>query len=286
MAVPGIREDMIGATPYLEVTVAGLAQGAVLGLLALGLVLIYRTTGVLNFGHWAIGLMGITVYSLLTGAGLPTSLAVLIAIATSVATGVLSYRLVFRWVPRGGQIIVILIAFGVAQLFSSVSALALGFKSLTTLPGWIPAHTYHIGGATVYLWEVVTALVAIGLGIGFLIWFRTSRTGRALRAVAQNREAALLAGIDDVKYSSIAWGIGAALAALSLLLLLPHRANNQGLITTVDLTPIGTILVPAFGAALVGGLVNMPAALAGGCLFGLAQNLAVASPALSQLKDT
>src|SRR6266480_2084471 len=134
MAVPGVREDMIGATPYLEVTVAGLAQGAVLGLLALGLVLIYRTTGVLNFGHWAIGLMGITVYSIITGFGVPVLIALVVSIAASVVTGVLAYRLVFRWVPRARQIIVILITFGVAQLFSSIAQLALGFKSLVTVP--------------------------------------------------------------------------------------------------------------------------------------------------------
>jgi branched-chain amino acid transport system permease protein len=97
----------------------------------------------------------------------------------------------------------------------------------------------------------------------------------------------MLAGIDDVRYSSIAWAIGAALAALALLLQLPHRAGNQGLINTFDLTPLGTILVPAFGAALVGGLVNMPAALAGGFVFGLAQNLLVLAPKpWSNLTDT
>src|SRR5437763_8873850 len=275
---------MIATQPYLEVTVAGLAAGAVFGLLALGLVLIYRTTGVLNFGHWAIGLMGITMYSLLTGAGAPVGIAALVAIVVSILVGILSYRFVFRWVPRTSQIIVILIAFGVAQLFSSISALALGFKTFTTLPGWIPAHTFHMGGATIYLYELVTFVVAIGLGVGFLIWFRTSRTGRALRAVAQNREAALLAGIDDVKYSTIAWAIGAALAAIAILLIIPHKATAtgggyQGYINTFDLTPLGVLLIPAFGAALVGGLVNMPAALAGGFLFGLAQNLRVLAPA-------
>jgi len=278
---------MIASQPYLEVSVAGLSQGAVYGMLALGLVLIYRTTGVLNFGHWAIGLMGITVYALLAGTGVPVLIAVLIAIIASVLTGVLCYRFVFRYVPRHSQILVILVAFGVAQLFSSIAALALGFKSTTTLPGWIPGDTFHIGGASIYLHDVVTALLAIGLAGGFLVWFRTSRTGRALRAVAQNREAAMLAGIDDVKYSSIAWAIGAALAALALLLLLPHRANSQGLVTTVDLTPIGTILVPAFGAALVGGLVSMPAALGGGFIFGLAQNILVIAPApLNGLADS
>ena len=277
---------MIASQPYLEITVAGLSQGAVFGLLALGLVLIYRTTGVLNFGHWAIGLMGITVYALLTGAGIPAGVAVLIAIATSIVTGVLAYRFVFRRVPRHSQLIMILIAFGVAQLFSSVAALALGFKNTTTVPGWIPAHVYHLAGATIYLKDIVIAVVAITLSVGFLIWFRASRTGRALRAVAQNREAALLAGIDDVKYSTIAWAIGAALAALALLMLLPHRANNNGTILTTDLTPTGVILVPAFGAALVGGLVNMPAALAGGFVFGLAQNVTVLYPAVSGLRNT
>jgi branched-chain amino acid transport system permease protein len=279
---------MIATTPWLELTVAGLSQGAVFGLLALGLVLIYRTTGVLNFGHWAIGLMAITIYALISGTGIPALVAVPISVTASILTGIIAYRFVFRWIPRSNQIIMILIAFGVAQLFSSVAQFALGFKNFTTLPGWIPGHTYHVGTAAIYLKDIVTFLVAVGLGLGFLVWFRASRTGRALRAVAQNREAALLAGIDDVKYSSIAWAIGAALAALSLLLLLPHRAVGKGLITTIDLTPFGTttILVAAFGAALVGGLVNMPAALAGGFVFGLAQSYVVLSPALSNLQET
>jgi branched-chain amino acid transport system permease protein len=283
---------MIATLPYLEVTVAGLAAGAVFGLLALGLVLIYRTTGVLNFGHWAVGLMGITIYELITSGGLvPVGVAVPVAIATSMLTGVLAYRFIFRWVPRTSQIIVILITFGVAQLFSSLAQLALGFKNLVTMPGWLPAFNVHLGTATLQSRDIITFLVAVGLGLGFLVWFRISRTGRALRAVAQNREAAMLAGIDDVRYSSIAWGIGAALAAIAILLQLANKAQHgssyQGFINTFDLTPLGTILVPAFGAALVGGLVNMPAALAGGFLFGLAQNLLVLAPKpWSNLTDT
>src|SRR5207237_4842890 len=101
---------MIGTTPYLEVTVAGLSQGAVFGLLALGLVLIYRTTGVLNFGHWAIGLMGITVYIGLTSVGIPVIIAVLISVAGCALVGVLAYRVVFRRFPRSSRLRVILMA--------------------------------------------------------------------------------------------------------------------------------------------------------------------------------
>src|SRR2546427_8084354 len=138
---------MIATQPYLEVTTAGLAAGAVFGLLALGLVLIYRTTGVLNFGHWAIGLMGITVYFLLTNIGVPVGIAAVLAIATSVLTGVLAYRLVFRWVPRTSQIIVLLITIGVAQLFSSLAQLALRFKNMEWMSGFRPAFNIHFCAA-------------------------------------------------------------------------------------------------------------------------------------------
>src|SRR5207302_8137690 len=62
LALPGVREDMIAAHPVIEVTAFGLASGATFGLLALGLVLIYRTTGAMNFSHWAIGLLAVIAY--------------------------------------------------------------------------------------------------------------------------------------------------------------------------------------------------------------------------------
>jgi branched-chain amino acid transport system permease protein len=267
------------AAPVAEVTAFGLASGAVFGLLALGLVLIYRTTGVMNFGHWGIGLLGLVTYGLVTGAGVPPLLGVLLAIPVSVAAGVAAYLLVFRRVGRANQIVVILIAVGVAQLYASFGAMALGFREFTQLRGWLPVRDMSLFGVTVRSSEMITLGVALAVAFGFLVWFKWSRTGRALRAVAQNREAAMLAGIDDVRYSSIAWGIGSALAALALLLVLPHLAGERGgLITTFDLTPLGTLLIPAFGAALVGGLVHLPMALVGGFIFGLARELLILAP--------
>lgn len=265
--------------PLVEVTVFGLSSGAVFGLLALGLVLIYRTTGVLNFAHWAIGLLAVVAYIGLRAAGLPGIVAVVAAIALSVAGGVVAYRLVFRHVSRTNQVIVILIAVGVAQLYSSLAAFALGFEALSRLEPWLPVTDLHLGSAVVRTNEVITAVVAIGVAFGFLVWFRASMTGRALRAVAQNAEAAALAGIDDVKYSQIAWGIGSALSALALLMVLPHQIGEQGgILTPFDMSPLGTLLIPAFGAALVGGLVHLPLALTGGFVFGLARELLILAP--------
>lgn len=269
----------LAAQPFVEVTAFGLSAGAVFGLLAIGLVLIYRTTGVMNFAHWAIGMLAVVAYTLLTGAGVPTYVAVVIAVAFGVASGVAAYRLVFQRVSRANQIVVILIAVGIAQLYSSLGAMVLGFQQFTRLRGWLPTNDFRIAGVTVRSTELITLAVAIGVAFGFLLWFRLTRTGRALRAVAQNREAAALAGIDPVRYSSIAWAIGSALAALALLLVLPHVAGEGGgLITTFDLTPLGTLLIPAFGAALVGGLVHLPMALVGGFIFGLARELIILAP--------
>ena len=267
------------SAPVVEVTVFGLSAGAVFGLLALGLVLIYRTTGVLNFAHWAMGLLSIVAYALLTRTGMPTPVAALLSMSVSIAAGVGAYRLVFRRLGRGNPIIVILISIGIAGLLSALSQMLLGFETFTQIPPWLPVRDLTLGGVRVSSTEVYTAVTAVAVAFGFLVWFRASMTGRALRAVAQNREAAELAGIDEIRHSSIAWGIGSALAGLALLMVLPHGAGGEGgLITTFSLTPFGTLLIPAFGAALVGGLVNLPMALAGGFLFGLARELLVLAP--------
>jgi branched-chain amino acid transport system permease protein len=266
--------------PVIEVASFGLAKGAVFALLALGLVLIYRTTGVTNFAHWGIGLMGLVVYFLLSSkAGVPTPLAAAISVLACGAIGALSYRFVFRYVKRTNQLVLILIALGVAQLFSAAAAMGLGFASTTVLDPWLPVSTIKVGDAQLLSTQLISAAAAIVIAMLFLPWFRYSRTGRALRAVAQNREAASLAGIDEHRYSMVAWAIGAALAGLALLLILPHTAGSRGgVITTGDTTPFGNFLIPAFGAALVGGLVNLPLAVVGGFVFGLAQEMMILAP--------
>jgi branched-chain amino acid transport system permease protein len=264
----------------IEVASFGLARGAVFALLALGLVLIYRTTGVTNFAHWGVGLMGLVAYFLLTEkASMASPLAAAFAVATCAAVGALAYRVVFRHVKRTNQIVLILIALGVAQFFAAVAAMGLGFESTTVVQAWLPVSQVNIGDSAVFSTQIIAAAAAIGIGLAFLPWFRYSRTGRALRAVAQNREAASLAGIDEHRYSMIAWGIGSALAGLALLLVVPHSAGGSGgVITSVDTTPFGNFLIPAFGAALVGGLVNLPLAIVGGFVFGLAQEMLILAP--------
>jgi len=270
---------MIAATPFAQITLIGLSSGAAIALLALGLVLIYRTTGVLNFAHWAIGLLAVAAYLGISEAGVPAAAAAALSMPVAIAGGVLAYRLVFRGLPRTSQIIVILIAVGVAQVYTALVSFALKFQIFTALRPWLPVGEWRLLGVNVRSTDLVTAAVAIAVAFGFLLWFRRSTTGRALRAFAQNREAAVLAGVDEARYSAIAWGIGSALSALALLLVLPHVTGaGGGIITAFDLSPLGTLLIPAFGAALVGGLVHLPMTVVGGFAFGLARELLILAP--------
>jgi branched-chain amino acid transport system permease protein len=234
---------------------------------------------VLNLAHWAIGLLSVVAYIFATNAGVPAPLAVIISLPVSVAAGIAAHRWVFRKMSRSRQILMILVAVGVAQVYSSLAALTLRFEQFTRLEPWLPVRDWRVLGVNVRSTDLVTAITGIAVAVGFLIWFRRARAGRALRAVAQNRESALLAGIDEERAAMLAWGIGSGLSGLALLLVLPHVAGAQGgLLTAFDVSPLGTLLIPAFGAALVGGLVNLPMALAGGFVFGLVRELLVLAP--------
>lgn len=265
----------------LQVGIIGLAKSGVIAMLAVGLVLIHRTTGIINLAHWATGLLAVVTYVLLTGTlGVPALLAVPIGLAVSIVAGVLSQRIVFSRIPRSDQVAAILVSLGVGAFLAGLAQMALrGQRGEIIVEPFLPGGQLAIGGTIVTVAELVTIGVAAGAAGVLLPWLSRSRTGRALRAVAQNREAAQLAGIDAGRYAELAWIIGAGLAGIALLLLIPHSAGDRGgVLSVVHLVPLGSLLIPAFGAALVGGLVNLPAAVLGSLLFGLVEELMILAP--------
>ncbi|MPZ00081.1 MAG: hypothetical protein GEU97_19245 [Actinophytocola sp.] len=264
-----------------QVALIGLAKSGVIAMLAVGIVLIYRTTGVVNLAHWAIGLVGVVVYVLLTGGDVvPPLLAAAVGLAVSALAGLVAQRLVFSRIHRSQVVTMILVALGVGSFFAAVSQMLLrGQRGEIIVTPFLPGGTVDVAGAVILTSELITILVAMATCAVLLPWLKRSRSGRALRAVAQNREAAQLAGIDAARYAELAWVIGSGLAALALLLLIPHSAGEQGgVLSVVHLVPLGSLLIPAFGAALVGGLISLPAALAGSLIFGLVQELLILAP--------
>lgn len=265
----------------VQVAVIGLAKSGIIALLAVGLVLIHRTTGIINLAHWATGLLAVVTYVLLTSSvGVPPLLAAPLGLAVSIAAGVASQRLVFQRVERSDQVTAILISLGVGAFFAGVAQMALrGQRGDIIVEPFLPGGQVALGGTVVTVAELLTIAVALATAAVLLPWLSRSRRGRALRAVAQNREAAELAGIDAERYAELAWIIGSGLAGAALLLLIPHSAGDRGgILSVVHLVPLGSLLIPAFGAALVGGLINLPAAVAGSLLFGLVEELMILAP--------
>ncbi len=266
---------------FVQVAVIGLAKSGVIALLAIGIVLIYRTTGIVNLAHWAMGLLAVVAYVLITGAGVPPLLAAVLSTGCGMVAAVLAQRVVFARVRRSDGVTMVLIALGVGVLFAAVAQMLLrGQRGDIIVDPFLPSGSFEYRGALMTYSELVTVATAVVAAGVLLPWLRWSRAGRALRAVAQNADAAQLAGIDARRYAELAWGIGASLAAVALLLFIPHSAGERGgILSVVHLVPLGSLLVPAFGAALVGGLVSLPAALAGSLVFGVVQELLVLAPA-------
>jgi branched-chain amino acid transport system permease protein len=279
----------MSASVVLQIALIGLAKSGVIAMLAVGIVLIYRTTGVVNLSHWAIGLVGVVVYVLLTGeTPVPPILAAAVGLAVSAIGGRFAQRIVFSRIPRGEAVTMILVALGVGAFFAAVSQMMLrGQRGEILVVPFLPGGTVAVGETVISVSELVTILTAVGASAVLLPWLKRSRSGRALRAVAQNREAAQLAGIDSGRYAELAWMIGSGLAGLALLLLIPHSAGEQGgVLSVVHLVPLGSLLIPAFGAALVGGLISLPAALGGSLIFGLVQEMLIlAPPPISDKRD-
>lgn len=267
---------------FLQVAVIGLAKSGVIAMLAIGIVLIYRTTGVVNLAHWAMGLLGVVVYVLISqSTPLPNALVAVVGIAAAVGAGLLAQRVVFSRLRRGDGVTMILVALGVGAFFAAVAQMLLrGQRGEILVEPTLPTGQIVLAGTVTTYAELITIAVAIGTAAVLLPWLQRSRTGRALRAVAQNREAAELAGIDAKRYAELAWMIGSGLAGAALLLLIPHSAGDRGgVLSVVHLVPLGSLLIPAFGAALVGGMISLNAALAGSLIFGLVQEILILAPA-------
>lgn len=267
---------------FLQVAIVGLSKSGIIAMLAIGVVLIYRTTGVVNLAHWALGLLSVVSYVLLTQVlgVVPNVLLAVVGLGISVVAGVLAQKLVFSRLERNDAVTMILIALGVGAFLAAVAQMMLrGQRGEIIVEPFLPAGQVTFADTVMTVPELITILVAVAIAAALLPWLKRSRTGRALRAVAQNREAAQLAGIDARRYAELAWVIGSALAALAMLLLIPHSAGAQGgVLSVVHLVPLGALLIPAFGAALVGGMISLPAALAGSLIFGLVQELLILAP--------
>lgn len=245
---------------FVQLTLTGLTNGAILALAALGFVLIYKSSDIINFAQGEFLLIGAYVtYAMIVQFGLPWSLGVLLTMGVAIALGVVVERLVLR--PMIGEpiISVIMVTIGLSSLLKAIVSTIWGNQP-RSFPPFIPSRPIHILGATVgadRLWAIVVAIVMLVL---FNLFFRRSKVGIAMRAVADDQQAALSMGISVKNIFAWAWSIAAMSAAVGGMLL----ANIVG-----AGPEIGGFGLRVFPVVILGGLDSIPGAMIGGVVIGL-----------------
>lgn len=252
---------------FIQVTVSGLVTGSLYGLLALGLVLIYRTTGVLNFAYSALSTFGAGfMYILLTAEHLGFWLALPLSLVFAAALGALVERLFARPVLH-------------APVFTkAIATLALALVLRTILQAIWPqlAQTEHfptpfetaavnIGGVYITAAAVLALVVVALVVVALTLFLNRTRLGIAMRASADNQPVAQLMGAPVGQIFLLTWALATVVGVLAAVLL----ASQQ---RTIDITYMDPVLLLAFVGAVLGGLDSLPGALIGGVVVGLAEN--------------
>lgn len=253
----------------LSLTVLGLCTASIFALAASGLVLTYTTTGIFNFAHGAIGMLGAFAYwQLRDDWGWPTPVALLVVLGVlAPALGLAIERGIMRHLTDAPETVRIVVTISLL-----VALLGVG---LWAWPATEPHPTSQLfGGESVSVfgvgvtWHrisgvVVAGIVAIGLR---LLLFRT-QAGLDMRAAVDSRPLALLHGARPDRSAALAWAIGCALAALAGILIAP--------VTSLSHINLTLLIVNAYAAAMIGRLRSLPMTFVGALILGLADSYAI-----------
>jgi branched-chain amino acid transport system permease protein len=241
-----------------------LATGALYALVAVGFVVIYNVTGVVNFAQGEFAMTGAVVAVTLVGLGVPLPLAALGGVIAAALVGLVVWYVGLRGAARASLVVQVIVTIGVSIALRGVALLAFG-PAAKPLPAFSPGGAISLGAATVtpqQLW--IAGIVVVLMGALWLLFERT-RLGAALLAASLNREAARLMGIDPLRAGAVAFVLGAALAGVAGVAIAP--------ITLVSYDMGLSLGLKGFVAAVLGGIVSVPGAVVGGLLLGVLESV-------------
>ena len=251
-------------TDLLQQVVAGLASGGIYASLALALVLIYRTTRVVNFAQGEMAMFTTFVAWTLMDRGLSFWPAFALTLAIAFAGGVAIERIVIRPVEGAPVLTVVIVTIGLALLLNGLAS-ALWGSEVKSFESAFSTRAIDVGGVAVSVQDIGVIAVSIAIVLALWLFFRFTKLGLALRAAAVNPDESRLVGIRVGWMLALGWGLAAVLGAVAGMLVAP----------TVFLEPnmMRAILLYAFAAAVLGGMDSPVGAVVGGLAFGVIQNL-------------
>jgi branched-chain amino acid transport system permease protein len=254
---------------FFEATILGLATASILAIAASGLVLTYTTTGIFNFAHGALGMLGAFTYWQLRfdwGWPAPVALAAVLLVLAPLVGGLIEV-VIMRGLADAPETVRVVVSISLL-----VALLGLGLwiwspqEAHPVVPFW-GHESIDVGGVVVTYHEITAFVVAILLALGLRLLLYRSRPGLAMRAAVDDRPLSTLNGARPDRSAMLAWGIGCACAALGGILMSP--------VTTLSHVNLTLLIVNAYAAAMIGRLRSLPMTFAGAVVLGLLDSWAI-----------
>jgi ABC-type branched-subunit amino acid transport system ATPase component/branched-subunit amino acid ABC-type transport system permease component len=256
-------EWVVGVTEAIQFAFLGFGLSAVYALLAQGIVLIYRGSGVLNFAHGAVALTGAYVYYELHKRGLPFLPATLGAMVVGAALGVLIHVLIMRPLRDSSPLTRVIATLGVLIIIQAAATLHYS-DAVLVVNSPLPQNLMNVGGAAFPEDRIWLLGIAAVLTAALWLLTRFTRAGLATLAVAENESAAAALGWSPDLLAAGTWALGSALAALAGVLVVP--------LTGLQVDTVVLLVIPALAAALIGRFSSFPLTLVGAVFLGIGQS--------------
>ncbi len=252
---------------FLQAVVSGISIGCIYALVALGFVLIYKATEVINFAQGELMMVGaFFAYTLVDLGGVPFVPGVLLALLATAVFGVLLNHLLLRPLIGSPAFTIVLATVAVSTLLRAGVAMVPGWGVEThRLTSPLAGQVVPVGKLVISAEHLMIIAVTMVLVGALYLFFSRARVGVALQATSQNQLAAGYAGINIRRMFGLIWGISAAVAALAGVLLAPAAFVHVNM---------GYIGLKAFPAAVLGGFGSLPGAVVGGLIIGVVEELA------------
>lgn len=251
-----------------QACVSGVLLGGVYALVALGLTLVFGVMRIINFAHGALVMLGMyATYYLHVGLGVDPYLSALLVGPAAFGLGLGLQRGIIQPNLGAPESNLLLLTLGLALFLENLALVAFGSDPRSLRVAYA-GRTLHLGEAVVTLPRLIAFGASVGLAVALWLFLRHTDTGKALRAAAEEREGALLLGIDVRRLYRFAFGLGAALAAVAGTLVAPF------LYAAPDVGDVFNVL--AFVIVVLGGMGSFVGALLGGFIVGLARSLGAA----------
>jgi branched-chain amino acid transport system permease protein len=260
-----------------QLIASGLALGSIYALLALSLVLINKSTDVVNFAQGEMAMFGTFIcFALLTKAGMPSIAVFLLAAPIGGLLGLATERIAIRPLQGAPQVNALIATIGLWMIFHHSAGWIWSYDPVR-FPSLFPSDPLNVLGARVAQNSLGIIGVSVLVMILLYLFFEYTRTGIAMRAASMNRRAAQLMGVEVQKMGLLAWALATAISVVSGFLIAP--------LTFLDFEMMFAVLLKAFAGAILGGFNSLPGAVAGCLLVGVLESL-FAAYVSTAFKDT